>query len=121
MTDQPEIDPAILEAMNGLQEEFAGFAGVYQNEIRPALQAREHDREKAVSKARKYRYIGIGLGLAIRLDNGSERGSVLGLAWHGPKPASGAARGSGSRSYLGLVVNLVDLVALLVVQMQLIL
>nr|WP_321361859.1 DUF3137 domain-containing protein [uncultured Hyphomonas sp.] len=67
MTDQPEIDPAILEAMNGLQEEFAGFAGVYQNEIRPALQAREQDREQAVSKARKFRYIGIGLGVAIAL------------------------------------------------------
>lgn len=67
MTDKPEIDPAILEAMNGLREEFAGFAGIYQNEIRPALQAREDDREQAVRKARKYRYIGIGLGLVIAL------------------------------------------------------
>ena len=65
MTDQPEIDPAILEAMDGLRDEFAGFAGVYQNEIQPALQAREHDREQAVSKARKFRYIGIGVGIAI--------------------------------------------------------
>ena len=67
MTDKPEIDPAILEAMDGLRDEFAGFASVYQNDIQPALQAREHDREQAVSKARKYRYIGIGLGLAIAL------------------------------------------------------
>jgi hypothetical protein len=67
MTDQPEIDPAILEAMDGLRDEFAGFAEIYQSEIRPALQGREHDREQAVSKARKYRYIGIGLGLFIAL------------------------------------------------------
>jgi hypothetical protein len=67
MTEKPEIDPAILEAMDGLRDEFADFAGIYQNEIRPALQAREHDREQAVSKARKYRYIGIALGLAIAL------------------------------------------------------
>ncbi|WP_375210563.1 DUF3137 domain-containing protein [Hyphomonas jannaschiana] len=67
MTDKPEIDPAILEAMDGLRDEFAGFASVYQNEIQPALQAREHDREQAVSKARKFRYIGIGLGLTIAL------------------------------------------------------
>ena len=39
MTDQPEIDPAILEAMNGLQEEFAGFAGVSRDAwARVALQ-----------------------------------------------------------------------------------
>ncbi|WP_321489820.1 DUF3137 domain-containing protein [uncultured Hyphomonas sp.] len=67
MTDQPEIDPAILEAMDGLRDEFAGFAEIYQSEIRPALQERENDREQAVSKARKFRYIGIGLGLLIAL------------------------------------------------------
>ena len=67
MTDTPEIDAAILEAMDGLAEEFAGFAQVYQSDIRPVLQAREMDREQAVAKARKYRYLGIGLGLAAAL------------------------------------------------------
>ncbi|HPF23059.1 MAG TPA: DUF3137 domain-containing protein [Hyphomonas sp.] len=65
MTDLPEIDPAILEAMDGLTDEFAGFARVYQDEIQPALQAREAEREQAVAKARKYRYIGIAAGIAI--------------------------------------------------------
>ena len=67
MTSQPDIDPAILQAMDGLADEFAGFASVYQNEIQPALQAREQDREAAVRKARTYRYVGIGLGLAVAL------------------------------------------------------
>ena len=67
MTEQPEIDPAILNVMDGLADEFSGFARVYQEEIQPALRAREHDREQAVAKARKYRYIGIGLGIAVAL------------------------------------------------------
>jgi len=67
MTEQAEIDPAILRAMEGLQDEFAGFDRIYQNEIRPALQAREDERERAVKKTRTYRYVGIGFGMAIAL------------------------------------------------------
>lgn len=67
MSNETEIDPAILNAMDGLADEFSGFARVYQEEIQPALQAREEDRERAVAKARTYRYAGIGIGLAVAL------------------------------------------------------
>lgn len=67
MEDKPEIDPAILKALEGLREEFADFPAVYQQEIQPALQAREDQRERAVAKTRKYRIIGIAAGIAAAL------------------------------------------------------
>jgi len=65
MRSESEIDPQILQAMDGLAEEFARFSRVYQDEIRPALQAREEEREKAVKKARSTRFIGIAVGIAV--------------------------------------------------------
>ena len=56
-----DIDPGILRALDGLPAEFAHFPKVYQDEIRPALLAREGEREAAVSKARQSRYVGIGI------------------------------------------------------------
>jgi len=65
MSDQPEIDPAILRAMNGLPQDFSNFARVFQDEIGPALQAREGDRIRAAGKARQSRWVGGLIGVAI--------------------------------------------------------
>jgi len=58
------IDPAITEALSSLPEGFSHFARIFQDEIRPALQAREGDRIAAVAKARQARYVGGGIGIA---------------------------------------------------------
>ncbi|MEZ5946247.1 MAG: DUF3137 domain-containing protein [Hyphomonas sp.] len=65
MTDQPEIDPTILKALHGLPSDFDGFAKVFQDEIRPALQAREGERVMAAAKARQARWVGALIGLAL--------------------------------------------------------
>ncbi|MEQ9435349.1 DUF3137 domain-containing protein [Hyphomonas sp.] len=58
------IDPAITSALSSLPEGFSHFARIFQDEIRPALQAREGDRIAAVAKARQARYVGGGIGIA---------------------------------------------------------
>lgn len=58
------IDPSITEALSSLPEGFGHFARIFQDEIRPALQAREGDRLAAVAKARQARYVGGGVGIA---------------------------------------------------------
>ena len=51
------IDPAITSALSSLPEGFSHFARIFQDEIRPALQAREGDRIAAVAKARQARQL----------------------------------------------------------------
>ena len=63
MSEQRDIDPAVASALNGLAPEFDGFARIFQDEIGPALQARENDRIQAVDKARQARYVGIALAV----------------------------------------------------------
>jgi Protein of unknown function (DUF3137) len=71
MTDGlPEIDPIVKRAMEGLPSDFAGFDRVFENEIRPALLAREGDRIAAVAKARQGRWVGGGVGIAIAVVGG---------------------------------------------------
>jgi hypothetical protein len=57
------VDPEISAALAGLPEGFSHFGQVFQDEIRPALQAREGDRLAAVGKARQARYVGGGIGV----------------------------------------------------------
>ena len=68
--DPNPIDPAITQALSSLPDGFGHFARIFQDEIRPALQAREGDRLAAVAKARQARYVGGGIGIV---------GVVLGL------------------------------------------
>lgn len=58
------VDPDITKALSGLPDGFGDFARIFQDEIRPALQAREGDRLAAVAKARQARYVGGGIGIA---------------------------------------------------------
>lgn len=57
-------DNAIQAALSGLPKEFQGFAQVFEEHIRPALQAREADRIKATKRAILCRWIAGGLVLA---------------------------------------------------------
>lgn len=58
------VDPDITRALSGLPDGFGHFARIFQDEIRPALQAREGDRLAAVAKARQARYVGGVIGIA---------------------------------------------------------
>ncbi len=64
MSDQPDLDPAVTAVMAGLPPEFDGFDRMFQNQIQPALQAREGDRVRAAAKARQSLYVGIAVGVA---------------------------------------------------------
>lgn len=57
------IDAHILQALDGLPSDFAGFDRHYQDVIRPSLRARETDRQIAAEKAIKGRWIGIAVGV----------------------------------------------------------
>ncbi len=47
------LDPAIIEALAGLPDDFAFFPETYAREIQPALRSREADRVSAARKARQ--------------------------------------------------------------------
>lgn len=67
-SETPDLDPIIASAMEGLPSYFDGFAQIFQNEIQPALIAREADRVVAAKKARESMVLGIlvaGLGIMI--------------------------------------------------------
>ncbi|WP_373005423.1 DUF3137 domain-containing protein [Hyphomonas sp.] len=57
------VDPDITKALSGLPDGFGDFARIFQDEIRPALQAREGDRLAAIAKAREAGYVGGGIGI----------------------------------------------------------
>lgn len=63
--DRVDIDPEIESALSGLPDDFSGFAGVFDQKIRPALQARETDRAAAAARAIKGRWIGGGIAALI--------------------------------------------------------
>lgn len=63
-SDDTPIDPAVGQALAGLPQEFDDFVRVFEREIRPALQAREHERISAADTARKTTWGG-GLVAAI--------------------------------------------------------
>lgn len=53
-----DIDPLILLAMRGLPKDFADFPQVYQDELRPALQAQEADRIAAAKTSVRWSWVG---------------------------------------------------------------
>ena len=59
-----DIDPAVLDAMKGLPQDFTGFETTFVRDIRPALLEREQDRQKAAARARQFRWYSIGGGIA---------------------------------------------------------
>lgn len=61
-TDKP-IDPLIQQAMNGLPDDFADFARIYQDELRPTLLGREDERQLAARDATRWTWIGISIGV----------------------------------------------------------
>ena len=70
LTDSPAIAPAILKAMKGLPADFAGFPQIYQDELQPALRAREAGRLNAAKRAKQMTWLGIAIGVV---------GAALGL------------------------------------------
>ncbi len=94
MSGAPEIEPEIAKALAGLPDDLAGFASIFQNEIRPALRAREGERIAAAEKAKKGQWYGVGAGLAIAM--------VAGLLTRSPFAlfAAGAA-GFGISAWFG--------------------
>ncbi len=60
-----EIEPDLKKALDGLPDDFKDFARLFQNDIRPALRAREGERVAAADQARQGRWVGGGIGLAI--------------------------------------------------------
>ncbi|MEM1390377.1 MAG: DUF3137 domain-containing protein, partial [Pseudomonadota bacterium] len=57
------IDPLILQAMNGLPDDFSGFAQNYQNELRPVLLSREAERRAVAQEATRWTWIGVSIGV----------------------------------------------------------
>lgn len=60
----PPISKDILKAMSGLPADFQEFPRIFQEDIRPALQANEFARIKAADRARKATWLGglVGVG-----------------------------------------------------------
>ena len=61
--DLPPIAEDILQAMAGLPEDFHEFPRIFQDDIRPALQANEFARLKAADRARKATWLGGVVGV----------------------------------------------------------
>ena len=74
---EPEIDPLISRALEGLPSDFAGFDRVYADTLLPELSRLEASRSKAAAKAKQ----GFGYGAGIALI-----GAILGFFVFGVPP-----------------------------------
>lgn len=54
-----DIDPLIQLAMRGLPDDFSDFPRVYQDELRPALRAKEEERQIAAKNSIRWTWVGI--------------------------------------------------------------
>lgn len=89
--DETDIDPLILQAMRGLPRDFADFPRIYQDELQPALQAQEVERQAAARSAIRWTWIGVGVGLlgalfgffVFRVPQLAIVAGVIGFAVHG--------------------------------------
>ncbi len=87
----PDIDPLIQQAMRGLPKDFADFPRIFQDDLQPALRAREGDRISAAKRARKWSWIGgsvalVGAALsllAFKVPQLAIVSGVIGFAVHG--------------------------------------
>ena len=86
-----EIDPLIQQSMRGLPKDFADFPRVYQEELRPALQAQEIERQAAAKSSVRWSWIGGAIAVvgallgffAFRVPHLAIVAAVLGFAVHG--------------------------------------
>ncbi|MEM7768801.1 MAG: hypothetical protein AAF253_15205 [Pseudomonadota bacterium] len=61
-SDRAVLDPDLAKLVEGLPDDFRGFARTYEAEIRPALQAREGERARAARTARQATLGGLVVG-----------------------------------------------------------
>ncbi len=89
--DVPAIDPLIVKAMAGLPDDFTEFPRLFQDQIRPALVAREGARQAAAKTARQSTLIGAAVGavgallglLVLRAPQAAIFAGMLGFMIHG--------------------------------------
>lgn len=87
----PEIDPLILLAMRGLPKDFADFPRIYQDELRPALQAKEAERQVAAKNSVRWSWVGALVALlgvifgffVFRVPQLAIVAGIIGFAVHG--------------------------------------
>ena len=86
-----EIDPLILQSMQGLPKDFSDFPRIYQEELQPALQAQETSRQAAAKSSVRWSWIGGAIALvgallgffAFRVPHLAIVAGVIGFAVHG--------------------------------------
>lgn len=87
----PDIDPLIQLAMRGLPSDFENFPRIYQDELRPALQAKEAERQAAAKASVRWSWVGAliaALGvifgfLVFRVPQLAIVAGIIGFAVHG--------------------------------------
>jgi hypothetical protein len=63
-SDHHDLDPQLAQAVEGLPDDLAGFAHVYERRIRPELRKHEAERIRAADTARKATWGGGAISLA---------------------------------------------------------
>ncbi|MEL6724587.1 MAG: DUF3137 domain-containing protein [Pseudomonadota bacterium] len=86
-----DIDSTILLAMRGLPKDFSDFPRVYQDELRPALQAKEAERQAAAKNSVRWSWAGAAIALVgivigffvFRVPQFALVAGIIGFAVHG--------------------------------------
>lgn len=89
--DETDIDPLILQSMRGLPADFADFPRIFQDELQPALQAQETERQAAAKSSLRWTWVGVGVALlgalfgffVFRVPQLALVAGVIGFAVHG--------------------------------------
>ncbi|MHA7900327.1 MAG: DUF3137 domain-containing protein [Henriciella sp.] len=87
----PDIDPLIQLAMRGLPDDFSDFPRVYQDELRPALRAKEAERQAAAKNSVRWSWVGAVVALlgvifgffVFRVPQLAIVAGIIGFAVHG--------------------------------------
>ncbi|MCR9271224.1 MAG: DUF3137 domain-containing protein [Hyphomonadaceae bacterium] len=87
----PDIDPLIQLAMRGLPDDFSDFPRVYQDELRPALRAKEEERQAAAKNSVRWSWVGAVVALlgvifgffVFRVPQLAIVAGIIGFAVHG--------------------------------------
>ena len=86
-----DIDPLIQLAMRGLPDDFSDFPRVYQDELRPALRAKEEERQIAAKNSVRWTWVGILIAVlgvvfgffVFRVPQLAIVAGIIGFAVHG--------------------------------------